>query len=99
MSRHKFTRQEAAKGGRTTAALSGGACPRCPRTFTKHLALAGHLGLHAFADRFTGGNMRKAAQTFNLIGRAATDPFPRNGAFSRAHQAWDEVKEQIQATQ
>lgn len=99
--RHKFTPAQCAKGGRAIAAMPGGKCPRAGcggKHFATRLALIGHKGLHGFADRFTGGDMRAAARMFNLIGQAATDPFPRNGAFSKAHKAWEEVKEQMQAS-
>lgn len=94
MSRYTFTQAQRRRGGLTTANLTGPrACPRCGRKFIRHVAFAGHLGLHTFADRYTGGDMRQAAQMFNLLGIAAGDPFPQNGAFAKAHQAAAEVRE------
>lgn len=90
--RHQFTRNEQRRGGQTTANLPGGVYPRCRKTFTTHPKLAGHLGLHSFADKYTNGNMREAAHKFNLIGLAATDSFPGNGAFASAHRAAAEVQ-------
>jgi hypothetical protein len=48
------------------------------------LALTGHLGLHSFADRYAGGDLRLAAEKLGLCGVAASDPYPENGAFARA---------------
>jgi len=90
--RHQFTRAQQQRGGQTTAGLPGGVCPRCHKSFSTHPKLAGHLGLHSFADKYTGGNMRQAAHKLNLIGIAATDPFPGNGAFATAHRAAAEVQ-------
>lgn len=92
MPRHQLTTPERQRGGNTTAAKSGGTCPRCKKYYAKHLQLIGHKGLHTFADRYTGGDLRAAAKKFNLIGAAATDPYPSNGAFARAHQAAEEVR-------
>ena len=90
--RHVFTRDQRRRGGQTTAALPGGNCLRCGKSYATHLKLAGHLGIHSFADKYTGGNMREAAHKLNLIGIAATDPFPGNGAFASAHRAAAEVQ-------
>ena len=83
--RHKLTTTDRQRGGRKTATKPGGKCPRCGRTYTTHLALIGHKGLHAYADKHCGGDMKAAAKSFNMLGVAATDPVPTNGAFAKAH--------------
>lgn len=92
--RHKFTQSECSKGGKATAAITGSfVCKRCGDTFTRHIEHAGHLGLHTFADRYTGGDMHQALEAFQQLGAAATDPFPENGAFARGHQLQALIKE------
>lgn len=91
--KHRFSKAERQRGGQTTAALTGAyTCPRCKRKYTRHCEYAGHLGLHGFADKYTNGDMQAAARKFNLLGIAAGDPFPANGAFARAHEAAREVQ-------
>lgn len=93
MSRHKFTLEEKQRGGRATARkLTERKCPKCGKWFDRHVAYAGHLGLHTFADRYCGGSMRLAAKKFNLLGIAATDSFPQNGAFREAHRVSLEIR-------
>lgn len=60
-------------------------CPRCRvsligKTYHGYL---GHMGLHAYADRYFGGNLSAAARQLAYNGMAATDPAPWNGAFQR----------------
>lgn len=94
--RYRFTREDCCKGGRATASkrVAAWTCPHCPHSFQNvpQLALSGHLGLHSFADRYAGGDLRLAAEKLGLCGQAATDPVPENGAFARAHQALAEVR-------
>ena len=87
MTRHQLTQEERRRGGRTTASLPApGPCPRCGKCFDTHLQYAGHLGLHAFADKYTHGDLRAAGIKLGIVGAAATDPFPENGAFAEGHQ-------------
>ena len=93
--RHQLTHAERVTGGRNAAnTIAPRRCPRCGRCYDKHAAYAGHLGLHAFADRYTGGNMQLAAKKFNLLGVAATDPAPWNGAFAQAHRVAADIAQQ-----
>jgi hypothetical protein len=93
MPRHEFTRAERQRGGRITAAKAApGPCPKCGKTFPSHLAYAGHLGLHGLADRYCQGDLKQAVVKFNLLGIAATDSHPGNGAFARAHQVQAEIQ-------
>ena len=93
MSRHQFTNAERQRGGRTTAGkVAPAACRKCGKTFSSHLAYAGHLGLHGLADRYCGGDMKEALTKFNLLGIAATDCCPANGAFARAHEVAAEIR-------
>ena len=87
MSRHQLTHEERRRGGRTTSNLPApGPCPRCGRKFKTHMQYAGHLGLHGFADKYTDGDMKAAGLKLGIIGAAATDPFPENGAFAEGHR-------------
>ena len=83
--RHRLTLKDQRLGGKVVSGLPGGDCPRCSRTFERHSQLAGHLGLHTYADRYCGGDMQAALRSINLVGLAHSDPMPRNGAFARAH--------------
>jgi hypothetical protein len=87
MPRHQLTQEERRRGGKTTASLPApGPCPRCGRRFESHLQYAGHLGLHGFADRYTEGDLKAAGLKLGIVGAAAIDPFPENGAFAEGHQ-------------
>jgi hypothetical protein len=87
MSRHQLTLEERRRGGRATAKLPApGPCPRCGREYDTHLQYAGHLGLHAFADKYTHGDLHAAGLKLGIIGAAATDPAPWNGAFAEGHR-------------
>ena len=94
--RHIFTHEECSQGGRATAALPGGICPRpdCVSSFDTRMQLLGHLGLHGFADRFTGGDLIKARLKLGLTGAAATDPAPWNGAFAEGHKILAQIREE-----
>jgi len=52
------------------------------------------MGLHTFADRYAGGNLRLAAEKLALCGQATTDPLPGNAAFARAHETLAEIRGQ-----
>ena len=100
MTRHTLTHAERVTGGRNAAnTIAPRRCARCGRCYDKHAAYAGHLGLHAFADRYTGGNMQLAAKKFNLLGVAATDPAPWNGALAQAHRVAAEIKQKAPAAE
>jgi hypothetical protein len=71
MARYQLTTQDRKKGGRRTAALPGQRCPHCGQDFPTHTALAGHLGLVAYAARYCAGNLDRARRSLHLIGRAA----------------------------
>ena len=87
MKRHQLTQEERRRGGKTTANLPApGPCPRCGRVYKSHAQYADHLGLHGFADRYTNGDIYAAGLRLGIIGAAATDPAPWNGAFSEGHQ-------------
>lgn len=43
-------------------------------------------GLKGYADRYHDGDLEKARQSLPLLGQAAQDPAPWNGAFERAHE-------------
>ncbi len=96
MPRHQLTHAERSRGGLAVAAIPPpNCCPRCPKSrFRSWHQYIGHLGLHGFADRYCGGDLRAAARKFNLLGIAATDPIPWNGAFAEAHRVADEIKKQ-----
>lgn len=102
MSRHIFTPAESRKGG---LAVKGRQPPirckcGCNRTGFRHWhAYIGHLGLKAFANRYCGGDLKQAARKFNLLGIAATDPCPWNGAFAEAHKAAAEIQQLKGASQ
>ena len=87
MTKHTLTRADQSAGGRAVARLPGGNCPRCSKHFSTHARLAGHLGLHAFADRYCAGDLQAARLKLSIIGAAASDPFPGNGAYAEGH-AW-----------
>lgn len=86
MSRHKLTQADQRKGGQTVARLPGGFCPRCGLHFPSHARLAGHLGLHAYADKYCDGDLDRARLHFSIVGAAASDPFPENGAYAEGHK-------------
>ncbi len=96
MPRYAFSREDCSRGERATASkrLIAWRCPDCGRNYThvSQLTVSGHRGLHGFANRFTGGNLQRAAEKLALIGQAATDPTPWNGAFQRAHQALNDTR-------
>jgi hypothetical protein len=83
--KHRLTDEERSKGGRTVAQMPGGPCPICGAEYPTHAALAGHLGLHAFADRYAAGDLDTARRLLSLVGAAATDPYPENGAYAEGH--------------
>lgn len=60
-------------------------CLRCGADFRRknYHQYLGHMGLHAYADRYFCGDMSKAAQRLARNGLASQDPFPQNGAFKR----------------
>jgi hypothetical protein len=83
--KHVLTDEERSRGGKKAAAQPGGPCPLCGSDYPTHAALAGHLGLHAFADRYALGDLDHARRLLSLVGAAATDPYPENGAYSEGH--------------
>jgi len=86
MPRHRFTNDERRRGGTKAAGGPGGRCEECGLDFATHAAYAGHLGLHGFANHWTGGDIAAARDLLSQSGAASMDPFPGNGAFSRGHK-------------
>lgn len=97
--KHRFTKKECKRGGKNVARMSGGVCSKCGAYFSTHAKLAGHLGLHGFADRFCGGDVIAARSKLSIMGAAMSDPVPENGAFSEGHELLAQVGKVCQKAQ
>ncbi len=94
--RHKFTAAESRKGGKRVANQKGGTCPRCGATYKTHAALAGHMGLHSFIDKWVGDvSIETGRLAFCITGAAAGDPIPENGAYIEGHKILAKIRKEL----
>lgn len=85
-------------GGRALAAKYAPTdpCPRCGKTYpflTPWMAWLGHLGLHALADRYFGGDIAAAQKRLRNNGLARQDPAPWNNAFPKYQPIQGEIND------